>query len=299
MNPSVRVGFAWGEEIEMKKTIIALMLSFVAVSWVTFAEASCGSSNCTLIRGSQSGVVNKGRFVIDLSYRYILQDKKRKGSNSFSGGNVDVAKVEFETGSIEEAHHREFKTINKLIQLDVSYGLTEKFTFTVNIPMVNDRQHEHLDGLPAAPKFTNQDGTSGFGDVTIVGKYALFQTTKHLFIVGAGIKLASGEFKLLNSEGEINEPTIMPGTGSNDPVISTLYNYSLIPNLWNLFASVSHRFTTENSLKYEFGDTTLIDAGVSYKVNEKITLVTQLNTRVSRRDMFIDSCSRRALLFAR
>lgn len=274
----------------MKKIILLVISVFVALNSNSFVEASCGSSNCTVIRGSQSGLANEGRFVVDLSYRYIRQDNAKKGSSSFSG-NVDVAKVDFENKDIEQAHHREFKTINELAQLDLSYGVTDRFTISVNIPFLNNRKHEHIDGCGGGScvggEFTNQDGTSGFGDITVIGKYALWHTTKHQLIGGAGVKLATGEFKLRNAEGNINEPTIMPGTGSTDAVLSALYNFSLIPNKVGFFASASHRFTTENSLDYEFGDTTFIDGGAHYRLNEKINLTAQINTRISRRDEFL------------
>jgi len=271
----------------MKKLCLFVASVFMMLNLVSLAEASCGSSNCTLIRGSQSGLASKGRFVVDLSYRYIRQTDKKKGSSDFSG-NVDVAKVEFETGLIEPAHHREFRTINELAQLDISFGVTEKFTVSLSVPFLNDRKHEHIDGLPGpGAEFINQDGTNGFGDITLLAKYAVWQTTKRQLVAGAGVKFATGDFKLLNSEGAINEPTIMPGTGSNDPIISLLYSFSLIPNQLSFFASASHRFTTENTLDYEFGDSTFLDGGVSYRVNEKISLITQINTRISRRDEFL------------
>jgi len=274
----------------MKKLCLFIFSVFLMLNLSSLAEASCGSSNCTLIRGSQSGLANEGRFVVDLSYRYIRQTDKKKGSSDFNGP-ADVAKVDFENRDIELAHHREFRTINELAQLDVSYGVTERFTISINVPFLNDRKHEHIDGCAggscAGGEFTNQDGTSGFGDITVLAKYAVLHTTKHQLIAGAGLKFASGDFKLKNSEGDINEPTIMPGTGSNDPVISALYSFSIIPNKLGLFASASHRFTTKNSLDYEFGDSTFIDGGVNYQLNEKINLITQINTRISRRDEFL------------
>lgn len=274
----------------MKKLCLFIVSVFFVMNFSSLAEASCGASNCTLIRGSQAGLATEGRFVVDLSYRYIRQDNAKKGSSSFSG-NVDVSKVEFESGLIEPEHHREFKTINELGQLDISYGITEKFTLSVSVPFLNDRKHEHIDGCSggscAAGDFTNQDGSNGFGDITVLAKYALVQTTKHLVIAGAGVKFGTGEYKLKNSAGAINEPTIMPGTGSTDAILSALYNFSLIPNKLGLFASASHRFTTKNSLDYEFGDSTFIDGGVSYQLNEKINLIAQINTRISRRDEFL------------
>lgn len=265
--------------------MILIISMFFTLSVISYAEASCGSANCNLIRGSQSGLSNKGRFVVDLSYRYIRQDDKKKGSHDFSG-DVDVATIDFIAGVIEPRHHRELKTINELAQLDLSYGVTDRFTISVNVPFLNNRRHEHIDDIGGTPFFTSQDGTSGFGDITVIGKYAVWQTLKHQWILGAGVKFATGEFKLLNSEGKINEPTIMPGTGSTDPVMSAMYNFSFIPNKLDLFVSAIHRFTTKNRLDYEFGDTTLLAGGASYRLNEKINLVTQINTRISRRDAY-------------
>jgi hypothetical protein len=274
----------------MKKLCLYIGSIFLILNFTSLAKASCGSSNCSLIRGSQSGLANEDRFVVDLSYRYVPQDKGKKGSSDFSGP-IDVAAIDFANGTIEPEHHREIKTLNQLAQLDMSYGVTEKFTLSLNVPFYNDRYHEHIDdcagGVCDPADFTNQDGSTGFGDITLMAKYAVWQTTKHQLVAGAGLKFASGEYDLLSSEGEINEPTIMPGTGSNDPVISLLYNFSLVPNKWNFFASVAHRFTTENSLDYEFGDSTLIDGGVNYQANEKVNLLLQINTRISGRDEFL------------
>ncbi len=260
------------------------------MSTVSFGEASCGSSNCSLISGSQEGITSEGRFVVDLSYRYIPQEDKKRGSTGIST-EVLVPKVDFASKELELDHHRELRTISKLAQFDISYGLTPKITLSMNLPFFNDRLHEHDDGVTAtdpAGEFTNQDGSTGFGDVTLLGKYALLQTTKHLFVGGVGIKFPTGEYRLRNKEGAINEPTIMPGTGSFDAILSGLYIYSFIPNKLDIFTSISHRFTTENSLDYRFGDSTFIDGGVSYGLTDKIQVSTQINARVSRRDSFVE-----------
>ena len=272
----------------MKKFYIIFASIVSTLVLVSLAQASCGSSNCSLLTGSQEGLVNKGRFVFDLSYSYIPQDQKQKGSSDTS--EVLVPKIDFENKDIEPEHHREFRTLNKLAKLDVSYGLTEKLTLSLSLPFFNDRFHEHDDGveLPAENgEFTNQDGSTGFGDISLVAKYQLWRTTKHLLIGGAGIKFASGEYELKNSEGDINEPTLMPGTGSYDAIVSGLYNYTVIPNKLSLFTSVSHRFTTENSRDYLFGDTTFVDGGASYLLTDKVNVSAQINARISRRDQFL------------
>ena len=265
------------------KVFYAIFMSTVCLlSFNSSAEAACGAANCALISGSQDGVFGKDKFVMDLSYRYVLSENPHRGSNSTN--QALVPKVNFETRSLELEEHKELRTVNKLAQFDISYGVTEKFTLSLNMPFFNDRFHEHEDG----GVFNNVDGTSGFGDITLVAKYAFWQTTKHIFVGGIGIKFATGDYKLRDSDGGINEPTLMPGTGSYDAILSGIYNYSAIPNRLNIFTSVSHRFTTENDLDYLFGDTTLIDVGAAYLLTKTVSISGQVNTRISGRDKFID-----------
>lgn len=274
----------------MKKLYIFLIFIILILNPVSYVEGSCGSSNCSLISGSQDGTTSKGNFVFDLSFRYIRQENKKRGSTGISS-EVLVPKVDFENKELEPEHHRELRTINKLAQLDISYGLTERITLSLNVPFFNDRLHEHDDGVTATSpegEFTNQDGTTGFGDVTLLAKYLLLQTTKHLFAGGTGIKFPTGEYRLRNSEGHVNEPTIMPGTGSFDAILSGLYNYSFIPNKLDIFTAISHRFTTENSLNYHFGNRSFIDGGLRYKMTDKVQVSAQINARISRRDTFLD-----------
>lgn len=271
------------------KNIYAVFLSlFFLLAFISFAEAACGGSNCSLITGSQSGVTNKGRFIFDISHRYILQEDKQRGSGDAS--EVLVPKVDFENRELELDHHRELRTINQLTQIDVSYGITQKLTASMNVPFRNDRYHEHDDEVtPSTPagEFNKVDGTEGFGDITLLLKYAILQTIKHQFVLGAGVKFASGEYKLRDNEGGINEPTLMPGTGSYDAILSGLYIFSLMPNRLDLFTSVSHRFATENPLDYLFGDTTLIDGGMIYALSTIVKISAQINARISGRDEFI------------
>ena len=272
--------------LHLKKIYVVILSIFFLLTLISFAEASCGAANCSLITSSQAGVTNKGRFVFDLSHRYILQEDKQRGSGDTS--EVLVPKVNFEARELELDEHRELRTINQLTQIDISYGVTDKLTATMNLPFRNDRLHEHDDEVGKPDEaFTNDDGTTGFGDITLLLKYAILQTIKHQLVLGAGIKFATGEYKLRDAGGGINEPTLMPGTGSYDAILSGLYIFSLIPNRLDLFTSVSHRFTTENELDYLFGDTTLIDGGMIYALSTIVTISAQINARISRRDTFI------------
>lgn len=271
------------KKYKVKMFYIIFMSIVCLLSFNVSLEASCAGANCSLITGSQDGVLDKDKFVMDLSYRYVLSENPHRGSNS--SNEAKTPKINFAGRSIDLEEHTEIRTINKLAQFDISYGMTDKLTLSLNVPMFNDRYHEHKEGAGA---IENNNGTTGFGDITLLAKYALWQTTKHLFVGGVGIKFATGDYKLVDAGGSINEPTLQAGTGSYDAILSGIYNYSAIPNTLSIFASASHRFTTENDLDYLFGDTTLIDVGADYVLSKKVSVSSQLNLRIGGRDEYIN-----------
>lgn len=269
------------------KLISPIVLSMLSLSIliVPRAEGSCGSANCFLVTGTTEGIDAPGKLTLDLSYRWIPMDRPQRGNKSAS--EVFTPGINFETGEIEPAHHRELRTNNELAQMDIGLGVTERFSFTLTLPFFNLRTHAH-DTIHEGetPEFSRDDGTSGFGDMRLTGKYALWVSTKHLLVGGLGVKAPTGEYKLLNHDGKINEPTIQPGTGSWDGIISAYYAYQIIPHEWDAFLSTSYQLTMENPLDYKLGETFLLSGGASYRTTEKWTASLQANLRYSPHDEF-------------
>jgi len=180
------------------------------------ALATRGSANCFLVTGTQEGVGASGILTVDLSYRYIPQTRRLSGTRDVS--EVLTPKIDFESRVIEPDHHREIGTQNTLVEIDLAYGLTPRLTLAGSLPIINQRDHEHWDdvGIPGEEHFTRTDGSSGFGDVRLGARYAFLVKTKDILVGGLALKLPTGPYRLLDSEGAINEPTIQPGTGSTD-----------------------------------------------------------------------------------
>jgi len=246
--------------------------------------ASCGSSNCFLVVGTQEGIIVPGQVILDLSYRFIPMDRVQEGSKKVS--EALVPRIDFENGEIVQDGHKEIRTNNELVQLDISYGVISSGALMLSIPFFNLRTHEHAH-VPG--DFSRQDGTSGFGDVRLIGKYAFNLGARHLLVGGVGIKAPTGEYKLLDHEGEINEPTIMPGTGSWDGLVSAYYAYQIRPRRLEAFLSGSYQIATENDLDYRFGNTVLLNSGISYLYGFKDKLLAaslQINMRQSPHDEF-------------
>src|SRR5438093_4842757 len=160
------------------------------------ARATCGSANCFLVTGTQEGVSASGILTVDLSYRFISQSRKLSGTKEVS--EVLTPKVDFENGVLLPDHHREIRTQNTLVQVDLAYGLTPRLTLAGSLPIINQRDHEHWDDVGTVDEhFTRTDGTSGFGDVRLGARYALVVKTKNLLVGGLGVKLPTGAYRLL------------------------------------------------------------------------------------------------------
>lgn len=250
------------------------------------AWATCGSANCFLVTGTEEGVGGKGHFIVDLSYRYINQDRRLAGTKSVS--EVLTPKVDFENGVLEPGHHREIRTQNTLVEVDMAYGLTERLTLAWALPIINERTHEHYDdvGMPSE-SFNNQAGTSGFGDVRVGGRYAFVVRTKDLLVGSLFVKLPTGAYTLRDSEGAINEPTMQPGSGSTDGIASILYSHQVIPNRGEWFVSVSQKANGKNDLDYRIGDESQAGAGWRTRTEHDVIWSIQVNGRRTLRDTFL------------
>lgn len=247
------------------------------------AASSCGSANCFLVTHTEEGVETAGAFQIDLSFRYVDQTKKLDGSDAVS--EVLVPKIDFESATIEPDHHREISTRNAMLQLDLAYGITSRVSVFGALPLVVSKDHEHFDEVGTPEEhFTNADGTRGFGDVAVGARYALLVKANDLLMGSLSAKLPTGAYKLLDSEGAINEPTIQPGTGSYDGQIGLYYARHQFPKAVEWFVSGSWRINGRNSLEYRVGDEAVATAGVSYTAGQRWVFSCQLSGRHAGRD---------------
>jgi len=273
-------------------------LSLLFFGLAMSADASCGSSSCFLSTRSLDGVVLEGAFWVDISYRYVNQSRWLEGRKEVA--EVLVPRIDFEGGEIEPDHHREIRTLNSQLQVDLAYGLTDRLTLSASLPLVNHRGHEHFHIEEAeahetegkaeegahAERFSNQDGTTGLGDVQLGARYALLVEGRDLLIGGLGAKLPTDVYRLRDSDGQINEPTIQPGTGTLDLFATLHYTRQIAPGRSEWFALGSYRVSGENALDYRFGDEAVANLGMSRRVGERITLSLQANGRRTGRDEF-------------
>ena len=256
---------------------------FVAVWTLQPAVASCGSASCFLVTHSEEGVETPGTFQIDLSYRYVDQSKKLEGSHGTN--EVLVPKIDFENQTIEPDHHSEISTRNTMVRLDLAYGITSRFSVFGTLPLLVEKDHEHIDDYGTPDQhFTNGDGTRGFGDVVVGARYALLVKANDLLMGSAAVKFPTGPYKLLDSGGAINEPTIQPGTGSYDGLLTLHFVRHTFPSPFEWFVSGAGRFNGRNALEYQLGNEWVATGGFSYEAGTRWVVSLQANARHAGRD---------------
>jgi len=274
------------DRVPIRTTIRAVALGVIVLAaGAAPARATCGATNCFLVTGTQEGVGLPGSVTVDVSFRYVVMSRKMAGAHDV--GEVLTPKVDFENGVLLPDHHREIRTQNTLVEVDLSYGVTRRLTLAAGLPIINQRDHEHFDDVGTPEEhFTNTDGSSGFGDVRLGARYAFMVKSKDMLVGGLAVKLPTGQYRLLDGEGAINEPTIQPGTGSTDAIATLHYSHQFAPMRLEYFLSGSARRNGGNDLDYTFGDESMLSAGINRRTGGRVSWSVQVNARRTLRDTF-------------
>jgi hypothetical protein len=274
--------------VRARHGVSSALLSFVAlaVTGTPHAYATCGSTACFLSTRTQDGTLLGDTFRLDLSYRFVDQSRKRMGSSSTD--EVLTPGVDFAEGILEPDHHREIRTGFHVIQADASYGVTDRLSLFASMPLLSAKHHQHAvleEGEPE--RFTDGDGTTGIGDLQLGARYALLPSPRDLIIFTGAIKLATGAHDRLDSAGEINEPTLQPGTGSTDLTGGVLYSRQLSSYRTELFVTGSYRRNGTSDLEYRIGDETQAGIGYQRAFARRWAGTLQVNLRHGARDRFL------------
>jgi outer membrane putative beta-barrel porin/alpha-amylase len=269
----------------MRRIPLAI-IAVAALAAAPRAEATCGSTACFLATRTQDGALAHGTFRFDLSYRYVDQSRLREGSSSTD--EVLTPGVNFDEGVLEPNHHREIRTGFHVLQADASYGLTGRLSLFASVPLVSAKHHEHVVIEDGEERFTDGDGTTGFGDLLLGARYALLPSDVDLVLVSAAVKLPTGAYKKLDTAGEITEPTLQPGTGSTDLAAALLYSHQIHGPQSEVFLTAGYRLDGTNSLQYRLGDELQAGLGYGRVFGRRWTVNLQVNLRHGARDRYLD-----------
>lgn len=104
---------------------------------------------------------------------------------------------------------------------------------------------------------TGEQNIEGLGDITIMGMYTVFKTSKdsvtytHTVQVGGGIKAPTGKYSTSSNAGSVN-PSFQVGTGSWDYLLAA--EYVVARKSLGFNSMVNYVMKTENEKKYQFGN---------------------------------------------
>jgi hypothetical protein len=251
------------------------------------ARASCGTASCPCATTSSEGVATAGAFAVDLNFLYIDQDRKMSGSSSTS--TVLTPMVDFETGTIEPDDHEEISTASSVIQMNLQYGLTGHWSLLAQLPLWQDKNHQHYDGVGTPGEtFVPDAGTVGFGDVRLGARYAFIAKPSHVLFGTLSVKMPTGSYTQRDEDGAITEPGMQPGTGSWDGIAELAWAQKSASGLTEGFVSGLYKFNGPNSLDYTMGDETAVSGGARFAVGHG-DLSIQANVQTTGRDHYLST----------
>ena len=173
-----------------------------------------------------------------------------------------------------------------MLLLNLAYGITPRVSVFGVLPLFNDKYHEHVDDVGTPDEhFTNTDGTRGFGDVAVGARYVLLVKANDLLVGARPPGFPPGRTSCSTAEGAINEPTIQPGTGSYDGLLTALLRAPSVP--------VTAQSGSSRALKESTGAThsstgsgmkPVATAGMSYSASQRWVVSLQANARYAGRD---------------
>lgn len=286
-------------------------LPYLALALTCFvvhpAYAACGAAGCAINTNweTQGPHVGPG-WRIDLRFEYIKQDTLRKGANK-----VAHAKPETSVGAHEEeeehahaetaaaryrpvraqhegdehaegthAEHDERETLNRNARVHIDYSFNERFGVSAEVPVVA-RKHRHIELAGGATQSWN---FTALGDARVLGRYALAGKENMLWGLKFGAKLPTGKFDETNNAGATAERTLQPGTGTTDALLGAFYQRGNVASPWSWFGQVLLQQALNSRDGFKPGRQVSADAGVGYRLHERVTAMLQLNLQHRARD---------------
>jgi len=211
---------------------------------------------------------------VDFRYEYIKQDQPRAGSDKVSAGQVP-------------RHHDEVNTVNRNYLANLDYTINDRWGVSATVPY-SDRSHFHIHNHHGAQVPETWD-FARLGDIRVLGRYQLRSEDANAhklnyYGVHFGLKLPTGEHDVRNSDGELAERTLQPGTSTTDLLLGAFYSQLLGDSNTSWFAQALWQAPLNSRDDYRPGHRVSFDVGYRYEATDKLGLMLQLNALYRGRD---------------
>ena len=265
----------------------ALVAFTSLLPFLPVAAQACASCGCTLSSDWENlNFASRGGFHLDLRYDYLNQNDLRAGRHTITPPAASAIVNDGESQEVETY------TENRYLTASMDYSRGGNWGVNVQIPYIK-RQHETL-GTASDGVTPGEDGesyisdTGNFGDIRIVGRYAL--TEQHNAGLLFGIKLPTGKTNLTGTSTDATapgpvtiDPGLQPGTGTTDLIVGTYYAGVLNKNC-EYFAQGLYQRAFDTVHGYRPGDGYNVNLGLKYMGFSLVRPQVQLNIRHVKHD---------------
>lgn len=250
---------------------IAALASLAAAATSLPALASCGSAFCSVNSDWTAAAVgaSEGRS-FDLRYERILQDQPRTGTRNLAVGQIP-------------RHHDEVRTANRNLLATFSQNFGSGWGYSLALPLV-DRDHEHVHNHHGA-KLDERWSFREVGDARVLGRYQQAVGDGQAAL-GAifGLKLPTGRRTVSNSEGDVAERSLQPGSGTTDAILGAYYRRQLPESDSSVFAQAQYQRPLSERDGFAPGAQLSLDLGYARRLTERVSGLLQLNAVAKGRD---------------
>ncbi|MHB1084660.1 MAG: hypothetical protein ACYCZA_07455 [Thiobacillus sp.] len=239
------------------------MLTLAACLVTGGAHASCGAAFCSASNDWLSltqGVAQGWRVWGQMEY--IKQDQLRAGTKKVSPAGITT-------------HHEEVKTLNRNALLGLEYGFAPDWSIGLVLPYTN-RAHLHVHHhmgtpIPEAWQFDE------IGDARLKLRY---QPVSRLgggvsWNLQGGLKLPTGKTDGRNSDGDVAERSVQPGSGTTDLLLGGGLAYTPLSLPGSLFSNLTLQTPLHKQDGFQPGWRTSVQAGWLVPVSGKLDLIMQ------------------------
>ena len=192
------------------RRLAGLALAALGAVLAPASSFPCDSTCCLMLTRGTSGLMGRGGFQIDLSYRYTDMSTRLEGTEPTD--SVIRPKVLLETGWIIPGYHEDREGTESFLQLDAAWGVGSATTVFASWPVLTHKYY--VIGHGGVQTTYN---IRGVGDPVVGARQAFFRGPGHMLVASLGIQLPLGaDDRIDEFDQTVLDPTMQPGTGSGD-----------------------------------------------------------------------------------
>jgi hypothetical protein len=243
-------------------------IAALAMPWP--AAASCGAAFCSINTSwDVQGAWQEPGARFDLRYEHVNQDQPMAGSRKVPFGQL-------------RRHHDEIATRNRNLLASVDYTLDADWGFNAMLPLVH-RGHAHIHNHGGAQILDTWNFTQP-GDLRLLARRRLGDAPDSAWGPSFGLKLPTGATDVRNDSAALAERSLQPGTGTTDALLGFYYARMLPGSGWSWFVQPMLQLPLYDYQGYKPDRRLSLDLGTRYEVDERLSLMLQLNALHRSRD---------------